>query len=74
MDILVGNLQKNHVWYILCPIMQQSFRHIYTCNLKTLFYCWYFEIETSVPFVQTEISGKQANCKLLVQEEAKMAV
>jgi len=40
--------------------MRQRFCHIYTYILRTLFYCQYFEIETSVPFVQTGISGNQA--------------
>ena len=44
--------------------MQERFCHIYTYNLRTLFYCEYFEIEALNPFVQTRISGEQANCKL----------
>ena len=63
LDVHVGNLTK-HLQNIICSIMQQIFCLIYTYNLRTLFYLQYFEIETSNPFVQTGISGKQANFKL----------
>jgi len=64
LDIHVGNLTTKYLQNILCSIMQQRFCHIYTYILRTLFQSEYFEIETSNPFVQTRISGKQAISEL----------
>jgi hypothetical protein len=50
--------------------MQQRSCHIYTCKLKTLFNCQYLETETSIPFVQNGMSGKQAISEL--QSSRKM--